>query len=61
MTPVDRPLLVTDRERMEHQAEEPVGVCERAKLVVGQVARVVVDRTAGSMRADHRERRLPSR
>ena len=51
---VERPLLVADRERMEHQAEEPARVGERAELVVGQVARVVVDRAAGGVGADHR-------
>ncbi len=56
---IERPPLVADRERMEHQAEEPVCVCERPELVVGQVARVIVDGAARGVRADHpRARRL---
>ena len=58
---VERPLLVADRERMEHQAEDPAGVGERAELVVGQVARVIVDCAAGGVRADRPARRRPGR
>ena len=50
---VDRPGLVPDRERVEHQPEQPACVGERSQLVVGEVARVVVERPAGGVRADH--------
>ena len=49
-----RSLLVADRERVQHQAEQPSGCGEGAQLVVGQVARVVVDRPARRVGADHR-------
>ena len=54
---VERSLLVADRERVQHQPEEPAGGGEGAELVVGQVARVVVDGTARGVRADRPERR----
>ena len=58
---VERPLLVVDRDGVEHEAEEPAGVGERAELVVGQVARVVVDRPAARRASRSRERRRPGR
>ena len=57
--PVERPLLVADRERMQHEPEEPAGGGEGAELVVRQVAGVVVDCTAGRVRADDRGARDP--
>ena len=50
---IERPLLVADHERMEHQTEDPACVRERSKLVVGQVARVIVEGATRGVRADH--------
>ena len=58
---IERPPLVADRERMEHQAEDPASVCERPQLVVGQVAGVIVDGPTGGVRADHRSALDPRR
>ena len=46
--------IVPDRDRVEHEAEEPARVRESAELVVREVAGVVVDGPAGGVRADHR-------
>ena len=51
---VERPSLRPDRDRVEHQAEEAARVRERAKLVVVEVPRRLVDGAAGSVGAEHR-------
>ena len=54
-----RSLLVADRERVQHQAEEPACCGEGAQLVVGQVAWVIVDRRGtrrGCRSPEHRRR-----
>ena len=47
--PVERAVDVVDRERVQHEPEEPARVGERAELVVREVAGVVVDRAAGGV------------
>ena len=51
---IERSLSVADCEWMEHEAEDPVGVGKCTELIVCQVAGVIVDHPASSVRADHR-------
>ena len=50
---VDRPHDRVDRERMEHEAEQPTCVGQRSELVVVEVARRVVHGAAAAVRAEH--------
>ena len=50
----DRAVGRIDRERMEHEAEQPSCRGERAELVVVQVARCVVQRATPAVRVEHR-------
>ena len=50
----DRAPLVVDRERVEHDPEEPAAVGKRAQLLVCDVPWMVVNRAASGMRDDHR-------
>ena len=51
--PLDRPPLRVDRDRVQHQSEDPVAVGECPKLLIGDVARVVVDAEAACVRDAH--------
>ena len=52
--PVERPALGPDHDGVQHQPEEPIGLRERAQLVVVEVACRVVDAAAGPVRVEHR-------
>ena len=54
---VDRPALGADRDRVEHQPEEPARLAQRAELVVVEVSRRLVDRAAAAVRAEDRRAR----
>ena len=51
---VDRTPLDPDRDGVQHQAEEPSGIRDRAELIVVEVARPVEDAPATAVRAEDR-------